>query len=76
MKIDPKIKYKSETGNSHFIKLESENMGFSDDSDGIKYANCVYVGVLPSEYQGSHYIKIPTPDYVEWLESKFDSDLF
>ena len=76
MKIDPKIKFKSETGNSPFIKIESESVAYSDDSEGIKNANCVFVAFLPVEYQESHYCKIPTPEYIEWLESKFDSDLF
>ena len=76
MKIDPKIKYKSETGSLPFIRIESEYLANQLDSNSTNYGKWVPVQFLPTEYQESHYCKIPTPEYVEWLESKFESDLY
>ena len=88
MKIDPKIQYKSETGNTPFFEKESEHltgslqgMDFEDmrasairsmlDYDCKKNAKWgVFIMDLPEEYQEKNNLKIFTPEYVEWLESK------
>ena len=75
MKVDPKIKYKSETGNLPFIRIESEYSTDQPDSNDTNYKESVHVQFLPAEYWKSNYYNIPTLEYVEWLESKFDNDL-
>ena len=91
MKIDPKIQYKSETGESPIFELESQHLtesldgvGFEGMSgreiiDALQYdfkRNAhwgVFISDLPGEYQESNDLKIYTPEYVQWLESKVEA---
>ena len=88
MKIDPKIQYKSETGNSAYIDFESshlteslDSMGFEGMSgDEIRSAldyDCknnagwgIFIKDIPVEFTENDCLIIPSPEYVEWLESK------
>ena len=87
MKIDPKIQYKSETGETPFLEIETRLLAEPMDAlycqsitkneiiDCIKYDHTAGWGVLvscfPEEYKDEcEDLKICTPDYIKWLESK------
>ena len=91
MKIDTKIQYKSETGESPIFELESQHL--TESLDGIVFEGMsgreiidalqydfkqnahwgVFISDLPGEYQESKDLKIYTPEYVQWLESKVEA---
>ena len=90
MKIDTKIQYKSETGESAVFELESkhlteslsgeelEGMDGREIIDALKYDYSwgVFISDLPDEYQKSNDLKIYTPEYVRWLEGKVEDCMF
>ena len=73
---NPFIEFETEHLTGSMDGSEFQDMNGKEIRDALDY-DCkknakwgVYVENLPKEYQDIYDLKLPTPEYIEWLESK------
>jgi len=81
------LKYKRETGNCHYMHIEPRIVVDAIDIrlfDGWTYKDIVnaidseipswgiLIEELPREYDDNTDVFLPTPEYIEWLESQIE----